>query len=258
MSTSPPRPYMLAETNWKTVKDTEYKLAVLPWGATEAHNYHLPYATDNYQAEYVIERAAKIAWEKGAKVVVLPMIPFGVNTGQMDVKLCINMLPSTQLAILKDVCEVLSRQNISKLVILNGHGANNFVPLIRELALFYPEIFVCAVNWYKAASKKGIFEEEGDHADEMETSVMMNIVPHLVLPLQEAGDGATKKFDAKGFHEGWAWAQRPWTKVTKDTGSGNPYKSTADKGKVFLEQTISNIADFLYTVCTKSVDELLT
>ena len=35
------RPYILAENNWKTVKETEYKLAVLPWGATEAHNYHL-------------------------------------------------------------------------------------------------------------------------------------------------------------------------------------------------------------------------
>jgi creatinine amidohydrolase len=167
------------------------------------------------------------------------------------------MLPSTQLAILKDVCEVLVRHNISKLVILNGHGANNFVPIIRELMLYYPGVFVCAVNWYKAASREGIFEEDGDHADEMETSVMMNIVPELVLPLKEAGDGATKKFDARGFQEGWAWAQRPWSKITRDTGSGNPYKSTVEKGRAFLELTISNIGDFLYTVSTNSVDELL-
>ena len=39
------RPYILAETNWKDVKESSYDLAVLPWGATEAHNYHLPYAT---------------------------------------------------------------------------------------------------------------------------------------------------------------------------------------------------------------------
>ena len=44
--------YLLAEANWKTVKETSYKVAVLPWGATEAHNYHLPYATDNYQVDY--------------------------------------------------------------------------------------------------------------------------------------------------------------------------------------------------------------
>ena len=40
------RPYILAESTWKTVHATAYEVAVLPWGATEAHNYHLPYATD--------------------------------------------------------------------------------------------------------------------------------------------------------------------------------------------------------------------
>ena len=42
------QPYMLEAANWKTVKEAEYKVAVLHWGATEAHNYHLPYGTDNY------------------------------------------------------------------------------------------------------------------------------------------------------------------------------------------------------------------
>jgi creatinine amidohydrolase len=37
-----PRPFILQETNWKTIKDTDYEIAILPWGATEAHNYHLP------------------------------------------------------------------------------------------------------------------------------------------------------------------------------------------------------------------------
>jgi len=53
------RPYVLAESNWKHVKNTNYMVAILPWGATEAHNYHLPYGTDNYQAEYVAIAAAK-------------------------------------------------------------------------------------------------------------------------------------------------------------------------------------------------------
>ena len=30
----PRRPYVLAETTWKTVRVTEYEVAVLPWGAT--------------------------------------------------------------------------------------------------------------------------------------------------------------------------------------------------------------------------------
>ncbi|MGM0507531.1 MAG: creatininase family protein, partial [Bacteroidota bacterium] len=36
------RPYILAETNYKELLETEIEVAVLPWGATEAHNYHVP------------------------------------------------------------------------------------------------------------------------------------------------------------------------------------------------------------------------
>ena len=97
------RPFILDELTWKTVRDTRYEVAVLPWGATEAHNYHLPYTTDNIQAEAVAARAAERAWERGAKVVVLPTVPFGVNTGQLDIPLCINMNPSTQWLVLRDV-----------------------------------------------------------------------------------------------------------------------------------------------------------
>ena len=104
----PPRPYILAETNWKAVKSTKFEVAILPWGATEAHNYHLPYATDSYQNEAITETATKLAWDRGAKVVLLPNIPFGVQTGQLDIPLCMNVLPSTQLAIMKDVCLLAS------------------------------------------------------------------------------------------------------------------------------------------------------
>ena len=83
----PPRPYVLAEINWKAVKGTRYEVAILPWGATEPHNLHLPYGTDVYETRHISERAAEFAWNKGAKVVALPTVPFGVNTGQLDLRL---------------------------------------------------------------------------------------------------------------------------------------------------------------------------
>ena len=117
------------------MRGTDYEIAVLPWGATEAHNLHLPYGTDNYQAALVAAESAKKAWAAGARVAVLPMIPYGVNTGQLDIRLCINMNPSTQAAVLGDVARSLESEGINKLVILNGHGANDFRPMIRELLL---------------------------------------------------------------------------------------------------------------------------
>ena len=184
-----PRPYILDELTWKAVRDLRYDVAVLPWGATEAHNLHLPYATDNIQAEELAARAAERAWNRGAKVVVLPVVPFGVNTGQLDIPLCVNMNPSTQALVLRDVAMSLAGQGIAKLVIFNGHGANDFRQMIRELQ---PQVslFLCVVNWFKVVDPKPFFTDLGDHAAELETSVMQHVASELVLPLSEAGSGS--------------------------------------------------------------------
>ena len=250
------RPYVLAETNWKSVKETSFSVAVLPWGATEAHNYHLPYATDNFQAEYVAIESAKKAWDKNAKVVVLPTIPFGVNTGQMNISLCINMSPSTQYAVLRDIVQVLDGQNIRKLVIVNSHGGNNFKQIIRELSLEFPKVFVCALNWWQTAKAADFFDEPGDHAGELETSAMQHIAPGLVLPLEVAGNGAAKTFKIKGLKEGWVSSQRQWTKVSEDTGVGNPKMASKEKGKAFLEVVTQNVADFFVELHHADVDEM--
>jgi len=252
------RPYILAETNWKAVKNENYDLAVLPWGATEAHNYHLPYSTDVIEADAMAAGAAKVAFEKGAKVIVLPAIPFGVNTGQHDVKLDINLNPSTQLAILNDIIETLNRQNIHKLVIINSHGGNDFRQILRELGLRFPKMFLAEVDWYKFKEIKQYFEEPGDHAGEAETSIMLHLKPEWVLPLHDAGEGAAKKFKFKGMQEGWAWSERHWNSVTQDTGIGNPAAATAEKGEVFLNFLSNKIGEFLYEVAITDRDKFYT
>lgn len=250
------RPYILAENNWKTIKDSSFEVAVLPWGACEAHNYHLPYGTDIIEAENVAAAAAKIAWEKGAKVIVLPTIPFGVNTGQFDVTLDINMNPSTQLAVLRDIVDVLNRQGIYKLIILNSHGGNDFKTMIRELGLQYQNMFLCQCNWYQAVDQKDFFVNKDDHAGEMETSVILHLKPELVRPLHEAGDGAAKKFKISGIREGWAWAERKWLQVTKDTGVGDPRQASAEKGAVYLEAVTKKVSNFFLEVAQADRNDL--
>ncbi|MDY7394547.1 creatininase family protein [Aureibaculum sp. 2210JD6-5] len=243
------RPYILAETNWKHLKDADIELAILPWGATEAHNYHLPYGTDNFESEYIAAEAARIAYEKGANLIVLPTIPFGVNTGQSDIYLDINMNPSTQMAILSDIIEVLNRQGIHKLLVFNSHGGNDFKTLLRELGLKYPNMFLCTSNWFQAMDKEKYFENKGDHADEMETSLILHLKPELVLPLEEAGDGSENKHKVKAFSESWLWTERPWSRVSKDTGIGNPKKATKEKGAQFFKDVTEKIGNVLVEIC---------
>lgn len=244
------RPYILAESNWKTVKEEHYQLVVLPWGATEAHNLHLPYSTDNVEAYEIAAGSARIAWERGAKVIVLPVIPFGVNTGQFDVKLDMNLNPSTQFAILNDIIDTLNRQEIFKLVILNSHGGNDFRQMLRELGLKYPKMFLSEVNWYKVKETNTLFEDLGEHAGEVETSLMLYLKPEWVLPISEAGDGLAKKYIFKAMQEGWGWAERRWTSVTKDTGIGNPAKANVEKGERFFNLLTEKIGEFLFELAT--------
>jgi creatinine amidohydrolase len=252
---SAPRPYLLAETTWKSVRDSPYAVAVLPWGATEAHNLHLPYGTDSIEVSHVAAESARIAWGQGTRVIVLPTVPLGVNTGQLDIPLCLNLNPSTQAAVLGDIAESVERAGIRRLVLLNGHGGNDFRAMIRELVPVR-SLFICTVNWYNAIDPRSFFAEPGDHAGELETSVMLSIAGELVRPLAEAGPGQARQFRVRGLREGMAWAPRRWSKLTTDTGVGDPRQATAEKGARFLQEVVNQLAAFLTELAAADPEEL--
>ena len=250
------RPFILAESNWKDIQTQDVDLVILPWGATEAHNYHLPYGTDVLESDYLAAEAARIAWESGAKVMVLPTIPFGVNTGQHDIKLDINLNPSTMTAIVGDVLDTLDRQGIQKFLIFNSHGGNDFKPILRELGLQYPDMFLAFTNWYSALNKGAYFEHDGDHADEMETSLILHLRPDLVRPLNEAGPGVEHKSRIQGIREGWAWSERKWSLVTDDTGIGDPRQADADKGARFFKDITEKMAQLFIDIAEADLYDL--
>ena len=250
------RPYILAETNWKHLKDATIDLAILPWGATEAHNYHLPYATDNIEADGLAAEAARLAWERGAKVMVLPTVPFGINTGQTDIYLDMNLNPSTQLAILRDIIRTLDRQGVKKLLVFNSHGGNSFKVLLKELGLEFPEMFLCTSNWFQALDKTKYFEEAGDHADEMETSLVMYLRPELVLPLEEAGPGRERPHKIRAFAEGWVAHERRWSQITADTGVGDPRQATAEKGERYFRDVTEKFAQLFVELAALDVGDM--
>jgi len=250
------RPYILAESHWGEVDEQDYQLAILPWGATEAHNYHLPYGTDNFETNALVNEAARLAWEKEAKVIVLPTIPLGVNTGQSDIMLTLNLNPSTQHSILEDIVESLDGHGIDKLLIVNGHGGNDFKQMIREVGRQFPDMFLSTCNWFQSVDKEAIFENQGDHADEMETSLMMYAWPELVLPLNRAGEGKAKKFSVKGLNESWAWTERKWSSTTEDTGIGDPRKATKEKGKRYFQEVTAKLSELMISLSQLDIDEL--
>lgn len=128
--------------------------------------------------------------------------------------------------------------------------------MIRELGLKFPAMFLSQCNWYQSVDQKAFFENKDDHGGEMETSVMMHLTPHMVRPLSEAGDGAAKKFRFSAIREGWAWAERKWMQVTKDTGVGDPRKASAEKGAAFFKAATEKVGQYFYEVAKANHDDL--
>ena len=249
------RPWGLAETTWPEIRDGDHRVAVLPWGATEPHNLPLPYATDVYETEAIAAEAAALAWEGGCRCLVLPTVPFGANEQQMDLVGTINLHPSTQAAVLRDVVESLEGQGFDRLVILNGHGGNDFRQMIRELQA-HTTVFLSTVSWFRIPATQEMFDHPGDHAGEMETSLMLHLRSDLVRPLEEAGAGQGRPWKLRAMREGWAWAPRQWSRVTDDTGVGDPSAATEAKGRLHFEQVCRRLADYLQELGEADLDDL--
>ena len=235
------------------VKDVKYDIAILPWGATEPHNYHLPYLTDCILSHDIAVESAEKAWCSGVHTMVRPPVFLGSqNPGQRDLPFCIHGRYETQKAILSDVVASLQIQGINKMLIVNGHGGNNFKNMIRDLNIDYPDFVIAVSEWYKVVPAKDYFEEPGDHADELETSVMMFYHPEYVN-IEDAGEGTYRSFAISSLSEGVAWIPRDWSKISMDTGVGNPKKATAEKGRRFATAVTDKYAFLLRELAFDSI-----
>jgi len=248
------RPFVLHEANLPQARELRPNVAVLPWGATEAHNYHLPHGTDVIEAAALGEAAVERANRTGARCILLPCIPFGNNNAQLTQVATITMRTATQQAVLQDVADSLVRQKIDRLVILNFHGGNEFKPLIRDVMLASP-IFIVQVHGYSLspAAMKLLEDPTGDHAGELETSLLLHLAPQWVAPLHTAGPGATtpSKLPAVTTTPG-VWAPRDWAALTPDTGVGDPSAATAEKGRQIFEMLTAALTPVLVQLSAAS------
>ena len=236
----------LLQANYGTTSKLDYQLAILPWGATEPHNLHLPYLTDAILSHDVAVDAARMALSKyGVRAMVLAPIAMGAqNPGQRELKFCVHTRQETQKAILTDIATSLYHQGIRCLLIVNGHGGNLFKGMIRDLAVDMPDMRIATSEWFKVMPARDYFEQPDDHADELETSVMMHYHPELVN-LAMAGEGKAGGFEPDTLRKGVVWMPGGWSKVSMDTGIGDPRKATAEKGARFAQAVATRYAELL-------------
>jgi len=238
-------PWNLEKITYKVVKENEYKVAVLPVGSIEPHNFHLPYGTDAINVKYVAEKMCERAHQSGAKVLLLPTIPYSVNGNMSEFPFAMNINQTTLNQIINDLIETLEKHGIEKLLVLNGHGGNRYEAWQRGM-LNKTKIFITVMDWWAPAIKeeKEIFEKDGFHANEMETSVDLVTVPELVH-LEDADSGEVNSTRLEAVNKGWATITPVWHLFTKNSGWGNPKKGNREKGEKYLEIVIERGSKFI-------------
>ncbi|MFH1746981.1 MAG: creatininase family protein [Planctomycetota bacterium] len=245
----------LTATNLYRLGRRKYEVAVLPVGAIEAHNRHLPEGQDWRHVTYVARRCCELAWNECESVVCLPAIPYGVDCNLAAFPLSIHVSQATLDALVRDIITSLHGHGIRKIVIVNGHGGNEFTPLIRQIQSDLPvHVFLC--NWWTVGRDHydEIFETPDDHAGEFETSVALELFPELVEP-DVAGDGQVRPYRFEALRQGWVKTSRDFARLNDHCGVGDPARASAVKGRRYLDLVCERISGFLVELAGAEIDE---
>lgn len=245
----------ITATNQHLARQRRYEVAVLPVGAVEPHNFHLPLGQDLRHTTHVARESCARAWRRCESVLCLPAIPFGVDCNLMGFPIAIHVRQATLDATVRDVIASCRHYGIRKFVVINGHGGNEFKPLARQVQCDM-DVHAFVVDWWKVGRDKydDIFPVADDHAGVFETSVALALYPQLVEP-DRAGDGAARDFRFQALREGWAYASRDFSKLSDQCAVGSPAGASAEMGKQYLELVIGRVADFLADLATTPIDE---
>ncbi|MCM8769591.1 MAG: creatininase family protein [Candidatus Omnitrophica bacterium] len=247
----------LMEMTLKEVRETgNPEVAILPWGSCECHNLHLPYGCDSLTVSAVAERSSIRAVQAGAKAVVLPTIPIGVNSDLFGFPLVLHLSPTTQLEILRDIVWSLEHHQIYKLLLINGHGGNNFKALAKQLyAQTKVRLFLC--DWWKLVqevAQQVCDDSGGEHGNEAETSWMIYLYPELVH-LEWADSGQVKTPRLESLKKEEIWTARPWHFLTVNSGYGDPRQATFEKGEKIVEAAVEKISRIILELSLVVLDD---
>jgi creatinine amidohydrolase len=208
-------------------------IALLPFGALEQHGPQLPLATDTLTAEAVADAIAE-----HLDALLLPAIPYGETWNNAGYPGTVSLSPATVTAIATDIGRALVASGARYFVIVNGDWGNraplaaaadilNGEKVIATLVLDYPGMDA-AIE--RVRDSRGAFAGL-NHAEEVETSIMLAIDPVLVHP--DRFEATYPEFPAD-------FGARPMQLHPFSSSGvfGDPRTATAEKGRAILDATI--------------------
>ena len=223
---------------------------IIPVAALEQHGHHLPVFTDSLLMGEIVRRASE---RLGDQVLVAPLTWLGNSHHHLDFAGTLSASPRTYLDLLAGLAENFLTHGFKRIVFLNGHGGND-VP--GKQALFEVRqrerqrtdlLLAFATYWHLVErpweSVPESHQREMGHACEWETSMILRLAPHLVVPGHE-------KLAPVPFGNAFSPAFRAWiTRERTEPGHiGDPHLATAAKGEALFRVFTQGVVDLLERV----------
>jgi creatinine amidohydrolase len=244
----------LERLRWTELDALRECVFVVPLGSLEQHGPHLPMMTDT---AIITELARRIEKARPESVVVAPTLWLGHSPHHVKFG-CVSLDVRPYMDMLAGICRSLVQIGASRILLLNGHGGND-IPAkaaMRELKTEFAHRealhIVYATYWALAAERLREIRtsERGGmgHACEMETSIMMTILPDDVLcsaavDSQVADPGGVFVMD---MLEGSPYyAVFNFDELSPTGTVGMPSHATAHKGARFLDAIAESATAFV-------------
>jgi len=253
----PPHRYFpyLTWTDIDSMPDKENVVIIQPIGAIEQHGPHLPIAVDAAISLGVLGKAFE-KLNTNVPAFALPCLYYGKSNEHWSFPGTITLSATTLLTLIQEIAESLYRSGFRKLVLMNSHGGQ---PQVMEIAardihqqytdfLVFP-FFTWRVPHNAAELFSGYELEYGIHAGDVETSIMLSLLPEQVKierAVREYPQGLPE--NSLLTMEGklpFAWLTK---ELTKSGVMGDATNASKEKGDRLLESVANGLVEVIADV----------
>lgn len=226
-------------------------LVVLPCGSVEQHGWHLPVDTDSN----IITTVAQKAVAKLDRGLVLPTLWCGFSPQHQDAAGTISLSLKTYASLVEEIVGAISAHGFKRMVLLNGHGANEepLKAIARGLVKKISIRLLVVTYWYlidpvDVESVRQGGQGSMGHAGEMETSIQLYLRPDLVEMDRAVSNPIRPKLEhqwADMFDPGPAFMVDTLYRSSGPVVRGDATCATAKKGRQFIDWSVDKVAAYL-------------
>lgn len=231
-------------------------VVAIPIGAVEDHGPHMALSTDNDILEGILAACGRRA---EGDLLVLPVIPFGLDEHHMDFPGTIAIDIQTTLAYLAQVALSVARHGFTHILIVNGHGSNASICDLAARECVLKTGAICGATTVNAAvnpalvadvldaERRGGFGSVG-HACEYETAMMLHLHPERVQMDRAYRDVGQLKLTYFNWDHpepsAYTW-QDWWSRFSKEGICGDAAAATSEFGARMFELTVSRFVELV-------------